>query len=148
MAVRVKCRGGWGSSPRIRGKFGGPSPAGWVVGIIPANTGKICVFLGGEVGDWDHPREYGENWAGRLVPLWGRGSSPRIRGKFGALLGVRALMGIIPANTGKMPPQWRCCRLTRDHPREYGENPLGAGRQVYSEGSSPRIRGKYTWEPP
>ena len=43
--------------------------------------------------------------------------------------------GIIPANTGRICRMTRGRRITRDHPREYGENPapapgVGAGRWI------------------
>ena len=70
-----------GSSPRIRGKRDGDDVFGGDVGIIPANTGRIhsCCFL--VFGQWDHPREYGENAAVGSFRMMNSGSSPRIRGE-------------------------------------------------------------------
>ena len=50
-----------GSSPRIRGKLRRVFRRGVRSGIIPANTGKMCVMSWFMIDDRDHPREYGEN---------------------------------------------------------------------------------------
>jgi len=50
----------------------------------------------------DHPREYGENTRGIRERYEHFGSSPRIRGKFSALVEHYKRIGIIPANTGKI----------------------------------------------
>ena len=132
-----------GSSPRIRGKFA--LIWGWrvIVGIIPANTGKIPPSHGCGTVARDHPREYGENNLIRTVEVDGEGSSPRIRGKCADMTKPRPMVGIIPANTGKMVGE--CVRRAHcgDHPREYGENRLRTSNVRMIQGSSPRIRGKY-----
>ena len=51
--------------------------------------------------------------------------------------------GIIPANTGRMTAQVFGLVLSRDHPREYGENDDHERRRAALLGSSPRIRGEY-----
>ena len=130
-----------GSSPRIRGKYGSSDQMQRWPGIIPANTGKICTLLTIHSQGWDHPREYGENRAGYRVHVGG-GSSPRIRGKsFDASEG-QSVLGIIPANTGKMLSWLSVPQIQRDHPREYGENRNIYPRHGFVLGSSPRIRGK------
>ena len=72
-----------GSSPRIRGKLSAGQRHIIGHGIIPANTGKMLVggIAAGAAGD--HPREYGENCRQAKVQGVTRGSSPRIRGKWG-----------------------------------------------------------------
>mgnify|MGYP000919914153 CR=1 FL=1 len=50
-----------GSSPRIRGESLEESFRQSFDGIIPANTGRMCLILVGMRGCRDHPREYGEN---------------------------------------------------------------------------------------
>ena len=71
-----------------------------------------------------------------------RGSSPRIRGKCRSVRRQTRRLGIIPANTGKIRVSAAGTFPSRDHPREYGENPIAPGKQADFEGSSPRIRGK------
>ena len=92
---------------------------------------------------WDHPREYGENGVRRNLGEGAAGSSPRIRGEFCLFTGHPNKGGIIPANTGRMLRGLWALSLTRDHPREYGENDLWDMRKQIAEGSSPRIRGEY-----
>ena len=50
-----------GSSPRIRGEYVVEDLHFVVLGIIPANTGRITPSVQGGRGLSDHPREYGEN---------------------------------------------------------------------------------------
>ena len=91
----------------------------------------------------DHPREYGENSRVRSLRFLAGGSSPRIRGKFHQATSQVIHGGIIPANTGKIPVVVACCGLSRDHPREYGENTSFTMPSHRLGGSSPRIRGKF-----
>ena len=132
-----------GSSPRIRGKslssFGVLAGSG----IIPANTGKIVLHRRRNRRGGDHPREYGENVRDAERSGWIPGSSPRIRGKWVIVRSPRALLGIIPANTGKISHFAEQRRRGWDHPREYGENPPMGSARVGGWGSSPRIRGKF-----
>ena len=70
------------------------------------------------------------------------GSSPRIRGEFDVNDLLRDTGGIIPANTGRIPGDLPTFPRVGDHPREYGENPVGYLRWRLQDGSSPRIRGE------
>ena len=133
---------GPGSSPRIRGKSFVWEVSGSMHGIIPANTGKILMPAPGMIAGWDHPREYGENYARMQCINACLGSSPRIRGKCLLRCGLRRCCRIIPANTGKIAhfPSGSC--WNRDHPREYGENGGKVTLPSGASGSSPRSRGK------
>ena len=152
-----------GSSPRIRGKLrNGERTLSWH-GIIPANTGKSFGHLAepnkrriipantGKMTKrpcivtmiWDHPREYGENYALPLSSSFHRGSSPRIRGKYDTYNITIYTHRIIPANTGKMNNHSARSVAMWDHPREYGENRLPPAHRCAVRGSSPRIRGKF-----
>ena len=94
-----------------------------ILGIIPANTGRISVLWRLLRAVWDHPREYGENIADGIRGIQRRGSSPRIRGEYSRPVSHLVSPGIIPANTGRIS-RWRnWTAARRDHPREYGENP-------------------------
>ena len=142
--VHVVCAGGAeGSSPRIRGELEGLPYAYAQRGIIPANTGRIPIFVRARRLRRDHPREYGENnrlwWMMRMR----LGSSPRIRGEWYALSGVGIPVGIIPANTGRMCHAPGPYPASTDHPREYGENGIGGRDTTDPAGSSPRIRGEF-----
>ena len=132
-----------GSSPRIRGECSVEMRLPRALGIIPANTGRISEPAAPISHHTDHPREYGENKPWLPTPEQARGSSPRIRGEFDLVQVNIGLVGIIPANTGRI-------RLSRywfpahpDHPREYGENMRERMPLMVSTGSSPRIRGEY-----
>ena len=134
--------GRWGSSPRIRGESPFSRAALHRNGIIPANTGRIFHVAHGRVVLPDHPREYGEN-----ASTWSRastssGSSPRIRGECCSALGTKHVMGIIPANTGRIAVFACSTTPERDHPREYGENFPCCSWSRCPSGSSPRIRGE------
>ena len=134
---------GTGSSPRIRGKSFGHLAEPNKRRIIPANTGKMtkrpCIVT----MIWDHPREYGENYALPLSSSFHRGSSPRIRGKYDTYNITIYTHRIIPANTGKMNNHSARSVAMWDHPREYGENRLPPAHRCAVRGSSPRIRGKF-----
>ena len=93
------------------------------MGIIPANTGRICGGVVTLVSATDHPREYGENRCSQRRSSRRAGSSPRIRGEWGGVL------SLISSST--------------DHPREYGENLTSSAARSAPLGSSPRIRGEY-----
>ena len=71
------------------------------------------------------------------------GSSPRIRGKCTCGWVHARDLRIIPANTGKILHKNAVINHGEDHPREYGENWVGAPGDRRGAGSSPRIRGKW-----
>ena len=73
-----------------------------VLRIIPANTGKISPVFRAIADTGDHPREYGENVLQSIATAEKEGSSPRIRGKFEEVNAAEGIVGIIPANTGKI----------------------------------------------
>ena len=91
-----------GSSPRIRGESSRRGSSNRACGIIPANTGRIRPSQSFPCCPWDHPREYGENKLAGEGQDINAGSSPRIRGEFGAQTEYPPAVGIIPANTGRI----------------------------------------------
>ena len=132
----------WGSSPRIRGEYAADKLISRDGGIIPANTGRICGRYSATIALTDHPREYGENLNRHVTEMTKGGSSPRIRGEFIFDNGPCFLTRIIPANTGRMSVTSYSLESSRDHPREYGENPRKWPICPWNTGSSPRIRGE------
>ena len=96
-----------GSSPRIRGEYSTLCSVSTLLGIIPANTGRMRIPVQLDTGLGDHPREYGENDETVLIEPHESGSSPRIRGEYSPYQGPITLEGIIPANTGRIPSLWR-----------------------------------------
>ena len=131
-----------GSSPRIRGEFSFSMRTDSTPGIIPANTGRIRLRLWSTFCGRDHPREYGENVIDKAEPAFMKGSSPRIRGESGETDALCPLVGIIPANTGRMFYDNAVLMKSWDHPREYGENEGPVPGKDIHPGSSPRIRGE------
>ena len=112
-----------GSSPRIRGECRTGTRTKGKGGIIPANTGRMVTRSSVPWAHRDHPREYGENLKHERGELCKEGSSPRIRGEYELGKSVHMGFGIIPANTGRIPP------ATFFAPKKAG--------------SSPRIRGEF-----
>ena len=109
---------------------------------IPANTGRIKLWIQIFPSNPDHPREYGENELLRLSSTAMQGPSPRIRGEFFCFFLCFAGAGTIPANTGRICSKEINGMGTTDHPREYGENQIGFLLDEPAEGPSPRIRGE------
>ena len=70
------------------------------------------------------------------------GSSPRIRGESVSALSRLGGVRIIPANTGRILVVPVLGGVSRDHPREYGENRIRRSTRTAIPGSSPRIRGE------
>ena len=98
----VRFEHGWGSSPRIRGELGTMRGGSIPGGIIPANTGRMWAGCRWGTSGRDHPREYGENPPRPWCSPPPVGSSPRIRGESLFSFHTACLVGIIPANTGRI----------------------------------------------
>ena len=134
--------GGFGSSPRVRGKQGRFRDTRITYWIIPASAGQTETRTSAGRSTTDHPRECGANAMLQNGAYTGNGSSPRVRGKPGHR-GVRVGGGrIIPASAGQTTSSPRSPTTPTDHPRECGAN---GGNDASSEadfGSSPRVRGK------
>ena len=91
---------------------------------------------------WAHPRVCGEN-PGASISITSRtGSSPRVRGKPGALSTGIGAVRLIPACAGKTPTICVHHALFRAHPRVCGENYTVSAFLSNEVGSSPRVRGK------
>ena len=78
-------RHGWqyggGSSPRVRGKHGGPGRGARGRGLIPARAGKTPCPRRRRRPSAAHPRACGENPRISSYTIGRSGSSPRVRGK-------------------------------------------------------------------
>ena len=70
------------------------------------------------------------------------GSSPRGRGKPVNEVPERLALGLIPARAGKTPSRSPRLSLAGAHPRAGGENRTGSRTVSFTDGSSPRGRGK------
>ena len=90
---------------------------------------------------WDHPRVCGEHTTTGLMLSYLSGSSPRMRGAHFKDVPHGDYEGIIPAYAGSTSStSWRSTTI-RDHPRVCGEHVPASSVDVWSMGSSPRMRG-------
>ena len=78
----------------------------------------------------------------RCHPQWMGGSSPRVRGKPRRALVGGAVGRLIPARAGKTLSGFDTRPFVAAHPRACGENRFRQMSTGYSDGSSPRVRGK------
>ena len=130
-----------GLSPRVRGN---PQPhhhAIFLVGSIPACTGKPSRRRSSSGGKGVYPRVYGEtNEDVRVLDLSG-GLSPRVRGnrRLDPVLAARG--GSIPACTGKPLYASRHPTPPAVYPRVYGETSIDGVTPASHDGLSPRVRG-------
>ena len=134
--------GGFGSSPRVRGKYLVQGHVECVRGLIPARAGKIATRSPGCTHPGAHPRACGENMNIDTQEKFVWGSSPRVRGKSERGHPVSDDARLIPARAGKIGGSGRDRRRRRAHPRACGENDLRRIHASLTEGSSPRVRGK------
>ena len=70
-----------------------------------------------------------------------QGSSPHVRGARNPAVHSNRQAGIIPACAGSTRPPTSNRDGGRDHPRMCGEHCTETGRQLWSQGSSPHVRG-------
>ena len=142
LCEHLQITSGAGSSPRGRGKPARAHSSVPSAGLIPAWAGKTHRCSDGDWTGRAHPRVGGEN-AG-AVPTCGRssGSSPRGRGKPGAVNWSYRSGRLIPAWAGKTGVGSSVSAGLAAHPRVGGENYRNGSRRRASSGSSPRGRGK------
>ena len=151
-AKQVDVHGGFGSSPRGRGKpeILGVCDDGYR--LIPAGAGKTKGRLPYAAVRQAHPRGGGENQDENIINLSKQGSSPRGRGKQAATDLPVVANGLIPAGAGKTGGGLFADFGHGAHPRGGGENRVKRTRPPLRGGSSPRGRGKpwrrgYGWPP-
>ena len=131
-----------GSSPRMRGKRCHILHGGWYMRIIPAHAGQTGTIDGERRHSSDHPRACGANATSVMPRSMMAGSSPRMRGKPGAVAGLVVPQRIIPAHAGQTPGSRPKVAWRPDHPRACGANITRLYLAPYAYGSSPRMRGK------
>ena len=126
----------------MRGKHGAHAAKTARNRIIPAHAGQTRPQVPALGAITDHPRACGANKYPMICHVGRFGSSPRMRGKPGALNVPHSSSRIIPAHAGQT---LRCCCRRcdiPDHPRACGANNPDCDRVVQDAGSSPRMRGK------
>ena len=150
-----------GSSPRMRGALRTSEPFREPARIIPADAGSTRRDYGSQPVRQDHPRGCGEHCGGHCTPIFSRGSSPRMRGALGTIVGYVIWAGIIPADAGSTLSGWHSASFGGSSPRMRGALrhmvsplmvrgiiPADAGSTrgqtrstMFASGSSPRMRG-------
>ena len=73
---------------------------GSAVGIIPAGAGHVLMCKATSGVWWDHPRRCGACELGAPIIFDIIGSSPQVRGMYGAPVGSTTVKRIIPAGAG------------------------------------------------
>ena len=131
----------WGSSPLARGILNRCVCKSYISRIIPACAGntksdKYCQNL-----YWDHPRLCGEYAEGMALKDCLIGSSPLVRGILLFDILRSSTLRIIPACAGNTPSELQNQESQTDHPRLCGEYKQRKKTMLYSEGSSPLVRG-------
>ena len=135
-----------GSSPRMRGKHFIGDLTRIIAGLIPAHAGKTrCAFFALMTSS-AHPRACGENDLAAGTLDRHEGSSPRMRGKRGRHPPTPSQTGLIPAHAGKTEAARPSAPAHSAHPRACGENAVPPKPIANEPGSSPRMRGKLSYE--
>ena len=110
--------------------------------IIPARAGPTHLSLSVMVSAADHPRSCGANTLTLLRAIYPSGSSPLVRGQHQHDLLPTPFLRIIPARAGPTSMSPYPLIWFADHPRSCGANQTESGRQIWSNGSSPLVRGQ------
>ena len=130
-----------GSSPRLRGTHYRPHHRAYFPRFIPAFAGNTFLALKGYSASPVHPRVCGEHGPELDNDSGPYGSSPRLRGTLGGIVGGQGDGRFIPAFAGNTcAPTTRRSRETV-HPRVCGEHSACQSSFPSSCGSSPRLRG-------
>ena len=134
--------GGWGSSPRVRGRPARRVHAGYADGLIPAGAGQTGVHHPDECRNRAHPRGCGADAFSSKRTFWCSGSSPRVRGRLGVHPPERRPDGLIPAGAGQTFVYSALHSHRWAHPRGCGADGLSGRSTGCLRGSSPRVRGR------
>ena len=141
-----------GTSPRVRGKLNGESPAGTLDRYIPACAGETAAGGVPPPVHWVHPRVCGGNSFCTMDRRSSRGTSPRVRGKLEPDLSGPDWPRYIPACAGETMVPSLGVSVARVHPRVCGGNVAIARMTSPQSGTSPRVRGKphfcHRWQHP
>ena len=131
-----------GSSPRVRGRLRRSCRCRGVAGLIPAGAGQTAGSSPRWRASGAHPRGCGADLLGgsRSLRLWG--SSPRVRGRHLKREILVGAFGLIPAGAGQTPPAKPSRSWPRAHPRGCGADTGQRLWAQFTQGSSPRVRGR------
>ena len=111
-----------GSSPLARGTLPADGRAGFSRGLIPARAGNTRTTTRASRHGGAHPCSRGEH-SGSNPPILRRtGSSPLARGTLAIVMGIIAIIGLIPARAGNTGRIHRENAGAGAHPRSRGEH--------------------------
>ena len=130
-----------GLSPHVRGNHFVSGTTYDILWSIPACTGKPGRTGGPRRRPWVYPRMYGETLNFESPSGVLQGLSPHVRGNHLYEPLERAVIGSIPACTGKPESCRRTVRSPRVYPRMYGETEPMTWRENPVTGLSPHVRG-------
>ena len=133
-----------GSSPQVRGIYGGVIAEMQRLRIIPAGAGHLGAAKGAITSIGDHPRRCGAFYLLTAFDGVINGSSPQVRGICVALAHTPKTLGIIPAGAGHFGSVSFRGFTSGDHPRRCGAFPIWHRPMYPSEGSSPQVRGIFS----
>ena len=131
-----------GLSPRVRGKRHQLTPDDLLERSIPACAGETASSANHSLAAKVYPRVCGGNGHSPLVPGYGGGLSPRVRGKLVRWYFIEAKRRSIPACAGETPDPGRPAGRGQVYPRVCGGNHARNTSPAVSRGLSPRVRGK------
>ena len=134
-----------GSSPRVRGTVSSVIIRNRQQRFIPACAGNSCSGLPDPDHQSVHPRVCGEQFKFRDPYIKRSGSSPRVRGTGWFVVQVDLCRRFIPACAGNRLSRIRGIRYSAVHPRVCGEQSGLVEQNLFSGGSSPRVRGTARW---
>ena len=110
--------------------------------IIPARAGPTVRLRHRSRGRAAHPRSCGANYVYSTRGVFGRGSSPLVRGQHSCDPTPSSPLRIIPARAGPTRGGRPHCNCGTDHPRSCGANFGLMYVAVPVTGSSPLVRGQ------
>ena len=130
-----------GSSPLARGTWVVGLVAIWVLRLIPARAGNMCVILDTIDPLAAHPRSRGEHCRLGARADGSLGSSPLARGTCYGHDASSRPGRLIPARAGNISCAFLPARLAAAHPRSRGEHRVSNSAAMPVDGSSPLARG-------
>ncbi len=133
--------GAQGTSPRVRGAVELVEGAERPPGNIPAGAGSRPWPSVMTTTSREHPRGCGEQYLRASTVTTGGGTSPRVWGAGGRVLGSGLCSGNIPAGAGSSHRRLRWWRLRGEHPRGCEEQIIDQAIDIAKQGTSPRVRG-------
>ena len=131
-----------GPPPRARGRRGHCPVDPGHRGTTPASAGTTPGCSAPRRSHRDHPRERGDDSQIRTSAITGTGPPPRARGRLRAQPSTVAHARTTPASAGTTEPPTGDGGVSRDHPRERGDDLWQTTPPMIGRGPPPRARGR------